>query len=70
MASHQIHPHAHGIHEPAIFATLKGIRAIKGSFAILFATALFQQHAERVDATKKKRMYLNSGARPNPTEGG
>ncbi len=42
MALYKTHPHAHGIHEPAIFATLKGIRAIKGSFGILFATALLQ----------------------------
>ena len=42
MTANQLHPHTHGILEPEIFSTQKGIRAIQWSFLILFATALFQ----------------------------
>lgn len=39
---HNAHSHTHGVIDPSIFATQRGIWAIKWSFLGLFATALFQ----------------------------
>jgi divalent metal cation (Fe/Co/Zn/Cd) transporter len=36
------HLHGHGVFEPVIFTTQKGIRAIQGSFLGLLATAVLQ----------------------------
>lgn len=41
-AEHQAHAHTHGIVDPTLYATARGIRALKVSFAALMLTALFQ----------------------------
>lgn len=40
--SHDAHGHIHGIVDPSVFTTLRGIWAVKWSFIGLFITALFQ----------------------------
>ena len=40
--SHDAHGHIHGVVDPSIFTTQKGIHAVKWSFLWLSATALFQ----------------------------
>lgn len=39
---HRGHAHTHGIVDPSILTTERGIRAVKWSFAGLFLTAIFQ----------------------------
>src|SRR5215216_3906900 len=40
--SHEEHGHTHGTIDPTILTTGRGIRAVKWSFVVLFATTLIQ----------------------------
>ena len=52
------HDHLHGALDPVILTTARGVRALKWSFVILLATALFQVVIAAISGLGAVALYL------------